>query len=169
MTARSLLRRLSEHLPGKQHVIERTLIEYEAPPEEVAAVQEALASFGFSVTVRPEYPLTGGPPTDLSWAVFIALGVPLTAFFTALGSAAGTDAYAALKEWVERVRDARRLTSGRGEIRIHDAHTSMVIPADIPDEAIDALRDVDWAGLRGGHLVWVEEQQVWRDTRDLVE
>jgi len=167
--ARRTIKRLTNRLLRRQQVIEGVIVEFEAPPEEIAAVQDVLASSGFQVAVKPLYPLTGGPPTELTWVLSVVLGVPLTAFFTALGTAAGTDAYGGLKVWVKRVRDARRPTPGPGEVRLHDPHTSMAIPAEIPDEAIDALREIDWSAVRGGHLIWVEEQRAWRDTRDLVE
>jgi hypothetical protein len=163
------MRRLLRRVLGRQRVIENAFVEYGASPEEVNAVQAVLTGSGFSVTVRPEYPLTGGPPTELSWALYVALGVPITAFFTTLGSAAGTDAYAALKAWITRVHNARRPTRGHGEIRLVSSETSMVIPAEIPDHAIEALRRLDWSALKGGHLIWVQEEGTWRDTRDIGE
>lgn len=135
--------------------------------EHVAATKAVFARWGFQVQPRPEFPLTGGPPVDLTWAVTVVLVTPIVSFFGALGAEAGKDAYAAAKAWIKDVIEARREANGPGAIHISDSErVSVKIPAPISDEVLDALSEIDWASARDGFLVWDEERAQWRDLRD---
>jgi hypothetical protein len=138
-------------------------VEFGASPEEVAAVEDAFARAGLPVQIRAEVPLSGGPPTDLAWVVYVALGTSLTAFFAALGSAAGADAYPALKAWIARLREARERTPGRGEIQINSKDSQIRIPAN--DEAIAALQAIDLTAFHG-YLRWDEQRRTWQSWDD---
>lgn len=127
-----------------------------APPEEVAAVEATLARFGFGGKAVAGIPLSGGPPLPLDWVLTVTLAVPIGAFFSAFGAEAGKDAYAAFKEWLSDVRAARRATGDRGRITLQYEETSLLLPADLPDAAVDALREIDWNAETSTYLVWDE-------------
>ena len=153
--------RLLDRLRGL--VVTRVLIEAgPGPAEHVAATQEVFARWGFRVEPRPEYPLTGGPATEILWAVYVVAAVPLASFFHALASEAGKDAYAAMKDWVKDVTEARRAAGGSGVILIFDsADVQLRIPSPISDEALDRLHDVDLQQAAGGFISWDEERNEW--------
>ncbi len=127
-----------------------------APPEEVAAVEATLARIGFRGKAVAAIPLSGGPPVPLDWVLTLTLAVPISAFFTAFGAEAGKDAYAAFKKWLSEVRAARRPTGERGRLTLQYEETSLVLPADLPDVAVDALREIDWNVETSTYLVWDE-------------
>jgi hypothetical protein len=111
--------------------------------------------------------MSGGPPVEAGWIVYVTLGVPITAFFGKLGAAAGEDVYAAMRDWVSRVRAARREAASPGEIHIHAGDGSLIIPAD--DEAVAALQWVDIGPSDSGYVRWDRERhawQIWDDGRD---
>jgi hypothetical protein len=150
-----------------RRVIDRVFIEARLSRDEaqIEAVENAFARWGFNVRAEPEYPLTGGPPVLISWAVVVLLSAPILSFFQALASEAGKDAYAALKAWVKDIVEARRTEKGSGEIRLQDSKGSMlVIPDSISDEGVELLRAIDWRGVN--FLVWDSERGQWRDLRD---
>jgi hypothetical protein len=40
--------------------------------------------------------------------------------------------------------------------------TNLILHSSYPDEALDALRELDWDAVRGDYLVWDEERRGWR-------
>jgi|SRR5689334_5155909 len=139
------------------------LIEATASPAEVDAVARAFERAGLSVEVvaaveRRSIDL-------LPWLVRVALLVPVGSFFATFGSEAGRDAYAALKAWIRDLSDARNTAgNGRGSIELVDPDsTHVVFPSSISEEALDALRLLDWSATRGDYLVWDAERRVWWD------
>jgi hypothetical protein len=41
--------------------------------------------------------------------------------------------------------------------------TNVVLSEGLSDEALDALRDLDWSERHGGYLVWDSDRHEWRD------
>lgn len=39
--------------------------------------------------------------------------------------------------------------------------TSLSLKSGIPDEAIEAFKDVDWSAVKGGDIVWNENRKLW--------
>lgn len=143
--------------------IQRVVIERTAPPEHAAAVKEAFARAGFDVEVECAY---GWKSADvLQWIVLVILALPLRGFLEGFGSAAGADAYKAVKAWLEDVSSARSgAGTGKGSIQISDPeHSNVILPSPLPDEAIDALRDLDWSEHRGDDLFWDRTRKIWID------
>jgi hypothetical protein len=105
-------------LRRKRQPIKFVLIEGGAPEAEVERLRELLARRKLTPDVNAGLPLTGGPPTELVWGVYLALAVPITSFFAALGTQAGKDAYAAAKDWIGEMIAARRSEAGPGHITL---------------------------------------------------
>ena len=136
-------------------------LERGATDDERAAVEEAFRRVGFDVraTDTVEYRSSGPVP----WIVMVTLATPIAAFFHAFAAEAGKDAYAAVKQWVRDLWDARA-TAGEGAVRLHDAQRStLVLSTRIPDEALDALSRVDWEAVSGDYLTWDEARGEWGD------
>jgi hypothetical protein len=150
----------------RRRTIERVSIEGGASPEEVAKVQKLFADSGFSVDVDAGLPLSGGPPTDLVWGIYVFLGVPVAAFFSTLGAEAGKDAYAATKYWIKQIVAARKSPDGTGQISLAGRDGSHLrLSSELPDEALDALRDIDWSTLGDGFLTWDDDRGRWTVAR----
>jgi hypothetical protein len=126
-------------------------------------VTAAFARAGLKVEVSPEY--NRRAVGDLPWVVNVVLLVPIGAFFAKFGSEAGKDAYAAVKDWIRDVWEARRdAGTGTGSIDVSDPDAShLILSSSYPPEALDALCDIDWSEKRGDYLVWDHERRVWRD------
>jgi hypothetical protein len=153
-------------LRRKRKPINFVLIEGGASDAEVEQVRELFTRRGFRPEVNPGLPLTGGPPTELVWGVYVALAVPISSFFAALGTQAGKDAYEAAKDWVLELLAARRSEQGPGHITlVHNNATAMRISSEIPPEALDALREIDWSTTPGGFIEWVGDRGEWVVTR----
>lgn len=58
--------------------------------------------------------------------------------------------------------------NGEGHVDFGDLEdTRLIMPPTLPDEALDALEDLDWDELRGGWIVWDADRREWVDhTRD---
>ncbi len=136
-------------------------IEETATTVEVEAVRAAFARAGFDVEVVADYSLRarGGLP----WIIELALTVPVSAFFAAFGAEAGKDAYAATKRWVKDViRSRAGSNAAEGTLHLVDSeHTHLKLDTGVPDEAIDAARDIDWDSMRGGYLFWSTDRKEW--------
>lgn len=138
-------------------------IEDTATPDHRDAVTQAFARAGFDVDVEAGY---GRRSADvLPWIVQVDLLLPVKVFLLAVVGAAGTDAYSGVKKWVKDVRSARAgAGTGEGSIQIRDPdHTTVILPTTLPDEGVDALRDLDWDEMRSGYLVWDPDRKVWWD------
>src|SRR4051794_5856342 len=125
-----------------------------APPELVGAIAEALDSAGYEAEVADRY-LAKGPIAD--WLIEIAVKDTVEGFFLALGAAGFTKL---TRTVFEREKDA-----DRGRLKVVDRDgTQLTFPTVLPDEAIDALRDIDWSNIRGGSLTWAAERRAWEST-----
>ena len=70
-----------------------------------------------------------------------------------------------MKAWTKAMFEARK-ESGlcRGAISVVDLNgTELVLASDWPDEALDALAEIDWDQVEGGYLVWNEAEEEWID------
>lgn len=145
------------------YIEEPVHIEATAPAEHVAAVEEAFARAGFRVAVAADYERKGADL--LPWVVLIILENPIKPFIDAFAAKAGEDAYDGLKQLLRDIRTARSgAGTGEGTIRISDPErTNVELPSPLPDEAVEALRDIDWNDVRGAWLVWDPQRKTWRD------
>jgi hypothetical protein len=69
------------------------------------------------------------------------------------------------KRLVRDVQQARRgAGNGTGSIDISESeNTHLVLPNSLPDEALEALRGLDWTAKRGEYLIWRSDRSQWED------
>lgn len=133
----------------------------EALSDEVAAVEGVFRKAGFDVEVNATYERRS-TSANLPWIIGITLGVPITVFFTAVGTEAGEDVYAAVKAFVKDLWQTRARPDGSVSLKDPDG-TQLILATRIPERAIDALANVDWSQKRGHYLIWDEVREAWRD------
>jgi hypothetical protein len=77
----------------------------------------------------------------------------------------GGDVYPLIRQWVEDLWAARRgAGNGTGSVVLQDSRDSqLVLSSTLPEEALEALRDVDWAAVEGDYLIWSEKKRQWLD------
>ena len=151
-------------------IVESVSIEATASASQLEAVREAFLRAGFDVDVQADWERRSADV--LPWLVSVGLGIPIETFFvnfaksagSAAGEQAGKDGYASFKTWFRDLLEARRTTdSGGGEVVLRDPDaTTLVLVTSIPDEAIDALRELDWGRLQTGWLAWNAERREWQ-------
>jgi hypothetical protein len=147
--------------------IEYVSLDEAASPEEVAAVTAVFGRAGFEADVDANFGRKSA--ALLPWAIIVFLGTPLAKFFWAffgrLGKRAADDVYPSLREFIKELIAARSSSAApRGDIRFMDRDgTNLIVSAEITDEAIDALAQLDWEAMRGGWLLWDTERGEWRD------
>jgi hypothetical protein len=139
-------------------------IDVEAAPgahqQELAEIREAFARAGLEVRPKAQVGL-GIDPT--AWVISVTLAAPIATFFTTFASKAAEDAYAPVKQWVHDLWAARR---GAGSVVLQDfLGSTLVLSSALPEAALDALRDLDWAEVSGQYLVWSEDKNEWLDPR----
>jgi hypothetical protein len=135
----------------------------EATQAEVEAVERAFRKAGYDT--QPEASVGRKSLELLPWVIYVTVGGTILSFFQGFGSEAGKDAWHAVKRWAREIWDAREgAGNGSGSIVLRDSeHSNVVLSNNIPDAALDALRDLDWSEHRGGYLVWNDERGEWVD------
>jgi hypothetical protein len=140
-------------------MVDDVLIEATATPPQVAAVNDVFARRGFDIEARPVWERRSADV--LPWIVQLTLAVPIMAFLQSLGSEAGKDAYAFVKEVFAARSDSG---NGRGAIELSDSEeTQLILSSEITDEALAALARIDWEQARGGYMLWNEADHQWRN------
>jgi hypothetical protein len=146
----------------REQPIERVDIDIGASSAEVRDVEAAFSRAGFDVTVEADYVRrsTGALP----WVVIVVLGMPVRSFLNGFFETPGKRAYAALEALVKDVWRARHSDVRAGAIDLVDpVGTHVILPPQIPDEAIAALGELDWEQLEGGYLTWNDERRQWEN------
>jgi hypothetical protein len=127
---------------------------------ELADIREAFARAGFDVRPKEQVGVGSGAAP---WVISVTLGAPIATFFTTFASKAAEDAYAPVKRWVHDLWAARRAA---GSVVLQDfLGSTLVLSSGLPEAALDALRDLDWAEVRGDSLVWSEDKNEWLDPK----
>jgi hypothetical protein len=138
-----------------------------ATSQELAAVTEAFKRAGF--VVRPEAVIAARSAGLVPWLLYVTISAPIAAFFTSFasrsGSKAADDVYPLIRQWVEDLWAARRgAGNGTGSVVLQDSRDSqLVLSSTLPEEALEALRDVDWAAVEGDYPIWSEKKRQWLD------
>jgi hypothetical protein len=132
--------------------------------DERNGIERAFRRAGLNVRVEPPSTEVRGaaPPT---WIIEIYLAhLVLKPFFngflTRTGELAAEASYPAFKRFVHELFDT--VGERPGFIRIIDADEKLIeIPRTIPDEALDALLEIDWSKQLPGDLFWSGKRQKW--------
>lgn len=103
----------------------------------------------------------------MHWLVLTTL--PLHAFLSGLGSAAAQDVAKGLKRLAGRVIGAKRKTASSEQVLVlQDAVTRLqvVLEADLPVEAYQALVTLDLSAFRQGPVHYDRQRGRWRSELD---
>jgi hypothetical protein len=141
------------------------LIAAEVSAEEEQAIVEAFRALG--VAARARMVPTRRSLEQLQWLVLAAL--PLHAFLSELGSAAAQDAAQCLKRLVGRVVGTKRATASSEQVLVlQDAVTRLqvVLEADLPLEAYQALVALDLSVFRQGPVHYDRQRGKWHSELD---
>lgn len=139
----------------------QVVIDAGASADEIREVEAAFRSAGVGATVRAAYQRKG--VADFSWIVLATL--PLTAFFTALASEAGRDAYRALRQFVRNVFSARQHSpQPQGSLLARDTETciEILLEPDLPDKAYRELLQLDLSAFELGSVKYDRDKGEWR-------
>lgn len=136
------------------------MLDRETPAGELADVRAAFAAAGIdgpcdAVVERYSADL-------LPWVIYVTVSYPIGRFFGGFFEAAGEDGYRTFKAWVHDVRAARGGHRGSVVVQSKDG-TRVVLSSEIPDEALGALRKVDWSQRACGDFIWDDDAGEWRD------
>ncbi|XVV08194.1 hypothetical protein ACQP2X_25425 [Actinoplanes sp. CA-131856] len=139
------------------------LVDPGVPAEDAGLLAEALAACGVAARAKVLAPRRAGE--QLSWLVLLAL--PLQAFLTTAGEAAARDAYAGLRRAVGRVLGRTPAEAGRPMV-LQDEQTGLriVLSADLPPEAYQALVTLRLADYEEGPLHYDRHERRWRSITD---
>jgi hypothetical protein len=141
------------------------LVTAEVSAEQEQAIVEALRALDVAAHTRMVPTLRG--LEQLHWLVLAAL--PLHAFLSGLGAAAAEDVAHGLKRLVGRVFGAKRTTASPGQVLVlQDAATRLqvVLEADLPSEAYQALVALDLSAFRQGPVHYDRQRGRWRSELD---
>jgi hypothetical protein len=140
----------------------------EIPVGEEDELKQALVAAGFAVSAKELPPVRG---TELFDAVALMM-IPLHAFLSAAGSKAGAEVWPLFKAGVMRILH-RKTPGHEGAGRplvVQDTVTGLkiVMDRDLPDEAYEALRELDLSVFHQGPIDWDRSHRRWRSLTDEV-
>lgn len=135
------------------------------PPPTVHDLSLELARMGVEARVE-ESTVVGG--ALVGWIVNVTLAIPVAAFFGAFGATAGKaaaeDAYAAFRAWLGAQRD-RPYDSGVVTVKGSDER-EVEFNLPVPEDALNALGELDWSRTPTGLMVWDKQARCWRPEND---
>ena len=137
------------------------VLESDAPPYEVDAVQDVARDAGISATVKPTFLRKSAG--ELPWVIFLLtpVWVFLAAFLKAAGQEAGRDAYQLMRRFIVQLCQARRSANGSIALWHPETHSRIALEADLPNEAYRQLAQMDPELLEGHHWTWDHDQNQW--------
>jgi len=141
------------------------LVTAEASAEEEQAIVEAFRAL--DIATRTRMVPTHRGLEQLQWLVLATL--PLHALLSGLGSAAAQDLAQGLKRLVGRVLGAQDKTGIAPQVLVlQDAETRLqvVLEADLPAEAYQALVALDLSAFRQGPVHYDRQRGKWRSELD---
>ncbi|MGH3867667.1 MAG: hypothetical protein ACRDQ4_16325 [Pseudonocardiaceae bacterium] len=141
------------------------LVTAEVSTEQQQAIVEAFHAL--DVAPRTRMVPTRRGLEQLQWLVLATL--PLHALLSGLGSAAAADVAQGLKHLVDRVLGAARKTATTPQVLVlQDAATRLqvVLEADLPAQAYQALVALDLSAFRQGPVHYDRQRGTWRSELD---
>ncbi len=143
------------------------MLEREATPQDVAAVEAALSEAGIDGKVKANYMRKSAGL--LPWALWIV--VPAASLFlNGFLSEAGADAYRSLKSLILKLYEARRQSPApKSTILLRDegAHEHVLLDEDLPDKAWQTLFTIEIHQTESGTLRWDFKVEAWRDVWEI--
>jgi hypothetical protein len=147
-------------------------VEEEASEDDLSDVNELLKQAGLEAMVEASYGQKSGTAEELEWIVLITSGggFAVGSFLGGFLSAAGSDAWKALKNFVDGLFARRRQRTGReGSVfwRVEDVHEELLFRDGLPDRA---YREIFRAGVvrktESSRLRWDDDEESWEDSRN---
>jgi hypothetical protein len=134
-----------------------------ATDAELEAVDQAFRRAGFEV--RAEAVVGRKSEGVLPWVIYVTLTAPIASFFGSFAVEAGKDAYSTVKRWLREICESRQESgNGSGAVVLRDSEgSSLILTSQLPEEALDALRGLDWSEKRGDYLIWSHDRGEWLD------
>jgi hypothetical protein len=141
------------------------LVTADVPPDEEQAIVEAFGALGVAASARV-VPTRRGV-ADLQWLVLAAL--PLHAFLSTVGSTLAEQAADGLRRLVGQLRRRRQESASTPAVLVlQDATTRLqvVLEADLPADAYQALLSLDLSTFSKGPLHYDRHSGQWRSELD---
>jgi hypothetical protein len=152
-------------MSDREPLVAEILITAEVSAEEEQAIVEAFRAL--HVAARSRMVPTRRGVEELQWLVLATL--PLHAFLSGIGSAAAEDLAKGMKRLIGRVVGAKRKTALSEQILVlQDTATRLqiVLEADLPTEAYQALVALDLSVFRQGPVHYDRQRGRWRSELD---
>jgi hypothetical protein len=142
------------------------LLDRYATPDEVAEVRAVFERAGGSAMVRAVWEKPPQTGNGAFWMTLVLLGVSFKAFADGFFGKLGEDAAVALRDFVEDLREARMDSTHAddGWVEFDDVdETNVMLSSGVPEEAYQALLEIDWSHARGGMIMWDGASRRWFD------
>lgn len=135
------------------------LLDRYATVGECDAVRAVIDRAGGHAMVRAVWEKEPQTGNGAFWMTLFLLGVPFAKFCDGFFTKLGENAADTLRDFVRELREARRASTHAsvGWVEFDDVEdTKIMIPSDIPDDAFNALLEIDWSRVQGGTLSALE-------------
>jgi hypothetical protein len=126
-----------------------------APSHLVRAISDELGRAGYDVTTSNHFRPKGLPAAH--WLIEVGAQQTINGFFLALGAAGFNKLVQAVFESGDDTDETRLEVVDTDETRL-------ALCSPLPDEALIALREIDWTTVRGTSLTWIADCQEWKSS-----
>jgi hypothetical protein len=126
-----------------------------APPHLVQVVSDELGRAGYDVMISNHFRPKG--LAAARWLIEVGAEQTINGFFLALGAAGFT-------KLVRTVFDSEDDADETRLEVVDEDETRLTLSSVLPDEALIALRDLDWTTVRGTSLTWMADRQEWKSS-----
>ena len=127
-------------------------IQSTAPPHLVQVISDELGRAGYDVITSDHFRPKGLAAAQ--WLIEVGAQQTIHGFFLALGAAG-------FNKVVRTVFESGDDADETGLVVVDKDETRLTLSSVLPDEALIALRDMDWTTVRGTSLTWVPDRGAW--------
>ncbi len=124
-----------------------------APPNLVQVISDELGRAGYDVITSNHFRPKG--LLAARWLIEVGAQQTINGFFLALGAAGFNKLIRTVFEPGDDADETRLEVVDKDETRLTLSNV-------LPDEALIALRDMDWTTVRGTSLTWIADCQEWK-------
>ncbi len=125
------------------------------PPHLVQTISDELGRAGYYAITSNRFRPKGLPAAH--WLIEVGAQQTINGFFLALGAAGFNKLVRTVFESGDDGDEARLEVVDKDETRL-------TLSSVLPDEALVALRDMDWTTVRGTSLTWIADCQEWKSS-----